>query len=91
MSIIILQQIVTIQLKIENTRNHYLNAPVFHKTIIMFYFFLLCSNFNADNESMNNGMSNSMGRGNNRPRGTSGRGRGSRHDFYNNGGKFIYK
>ncbi|VVC41214.1 Hypothetical protein CINCED_3A005412 [Cinara cedri] len=42
-------------------------------------------NFNADNESLNNGMSNSMGRGNSRPRGTSGRGRGSRHDFYNNG------
>lgn len=37
---------------------------------------------------MNNGMSNSIGRGNNRPRGTSGRGRGSRHDFYNNG-KYI--
>lgn len=34
---------------------------------------------------MNNGMSgNSMGRGNSRPRGTSGRGRGIRHDFYNN-------
>jgi len=43
-----------------------------------------CSNFNSDNENMNNGISNSMGRGNNRPRGTSGRGRGARHDFYNN-------
>lgn len=34
---------------------------------------------------MNNGMGgNSMARGNNRPRGSSGRGRGGRHDFYNN-------
>uniref|UniRef100_A0A2S2NKU1 Uncharacterized protein n=1 Tax=Schizaphis graminum TaxID=13262 RepID=A0A2S2NKU1_SCHGA len=35
---------------------------------------------------MNNGLGNSMGRGSNRPRGTSGRGRGSRHDFYSNSG-----
>jgi len=44
----------------------------------------LNSNFNADSENMNNGLSNSMGRGSNRPRGTSNRGRGSRHDFYTN-------
>ncbi|XP_060838089.1 fragile X messenger ribonucleoprotein 1 homolog isoform X2 [Rhopalosiphum padi] len=43
-------------------------------------------NFNADSENMNNGLGNSMGRGSNRPRGTSGRGRGSRHDFYTNSG-----
>lgn len=49
----------------------------------------MCSNFNADNDNMNNGISsNSMGRGSNRPRGTSGRGRGVRHDFYNNS-KFL--
>lgn len=46
------------------------------------------SNFNSDNENMNNGIGNSMGRGNSRPRGTSGRGRGARHDFYNNS-KFL--
>ncbi|XP_008182086.1 fragile X mental retardation syndrome-related protein 1-like isoform X2 [Acyrthosiphon pisum] len=43
-------------------------------------------NFNADSENMNNGLGNSMGRGSNRPRGTSGRGRGARHDFYTNSG-----
>ncbi|KAE9524630.1 hypothetical protein AGLY_014680 [Aphis glycines] len=43
-------------------------------------------NFNADSENMNNGLGNSVGRGNSRPRGTSGRGRGSRHDFYANSG-----
>ncbi|KAL5241225.1 hypothetical protein ACI65C_008635 [Semiaphis heraclei] len=43
-------------------------------------------NFNADSENMNNGLSNSIGRGSNRPRGTSNRGRGSRHDFYTNSG-----
>ncbi|XP_050429079.1 fragile X messenger ribonucleoprotein 1 homolog isoform X1 [Adelges cooleyi] len=42
-------------------------------------------NFNNDTESMNNGMGgNSMGRGSGRPRGTTNRGRGTRHDFYNN-------
>lgn len=48
------------------------------------------SNFNADTENMNNGMGNSMGRGNSRPRGTSSRGRGTRHDFYNNS-KYFFK
>ncbi|XP_060864419.1 fragile X messenger ribonucleoprotein 1 homolog isoform X2 [Metopolophium dirhodum] len=43
-------------------------------------------NFNADSENMNNGLGNSMGRGSSRPRGTSGRGRGARHDFYTNSG-----
>ncbi|KAF0748917.1 synaptic functional regulator FMR1 isoform X2 [Aphis craccivora] len=41
-------------------------------------------NFNADNENMNNGLGNSVGRGNSRPRGTSGRSRGSRHYFHAN-------
>lgn len=40
---------------------------------------------------MNNGLGNSMGRGNNRPRGTSGRGRGTRHDFYNNSKYFFFQ
>lgn len=51
---------------------------------IFIYYLYLCSNFNADSENLNNGMGNSMGRGSNRPRGTSSRGRGTRHDFYNN-------
>lgn len=55
---------------------------------LIFYIYLY-SNFNADTENMNNGMGNSVGRGSNRPRGTSSRGRGTRHDFYNNS-KFLF-
>lgn len=52
-------------------------------------FIYFYSTFNVENENINNGIGgNSMGRGNSRPRGTSGRGRGARHDFYNNS-KFI--
>lgn len=62
---------------------------VFDKCVI---YVDLYSNFNAENDNMNNGIgSNSMGRGSNRPRGTSGRGRGARHDFYNNSKFSFYK
>jgi len=64
----------------------YLTKIIEYCFIIILY---LYSNFNADTENMNNGLGNSVGRGNSRPRGTSGRGRGSRHDFYANSMYFV--
>ncbi|KAL4141941.1 hypothetical protein QTP88_004483 [Uroleucon formosanum] len=73
----------------QELRSIHSTGPTFPHTMIPNYTMQRRNdrNFNADNENMNNGLSNSMGRGSSRPRGTSGRGRGARHDFYTSGNR----